>query len=117
MEVLISATPDGAAKVDVIYGAETFWLTQKRMAELFGVDVRTVSEHLGNIYAAGELRPEKTLRESRAVQQEGSRPVARDLERYNLDAVISVGYRVNSRQATQSRIWATKTLREFIVKG
>ncbi|MCX6372653.1 MAG: virulence RhuM family protein [Actinobacteria bacterium] len=101
-EVLIFASPDCAAKVDVICSAETFWLTQKRTAKLFGVDVRTVSEHLGNIYATGELRPETTLWQFRTVRQAGSRQVARDLDHCNVDAVISVGYRVNSRQATQA---------------
>ena len=116
-EVFIYATADGRARVDVLYEAETFWLTQRRMAELFGVDVRTVSEHLGNIFATGELDPEATVRKFRTVQREGVRDVARTLDHYNLDAVISVGYRVNSRQATQFRIWATRTLKEFIVKG
>ena len=116
-EALIYATPDGSVRVEVLYEVETFWLTQRRMAELFGVDVRTVSEHLGNIFATGELDPAATVRKFRTVQREGAREVARTLDHYNLDAVISVGYRVNSRQATQFRIWATRTLKEFIVKG
>jgi hypothetical protein len=116
-QALIYATADGTVRVEVIYQDETFWLSQRRMAELFGVDVRTVSEHLGNIYASGELTPEATIRKSRTVRREGSRDVSRLIDLYNLDAVISVGYRVNSRQATQFRIWATQTLKEFIVKG
>ena len=116
-EALIYATPDGSVHVEVVFGAETFWLTQRRMAELFGVDVRTVSEQLGNIFATGELDPEATVRRLRTVRREGAREVARTLDHFNLDAVISVGYRVNSRQATQFRIWATQTLKEFIVKG
>ena len=116
-QALIYATADGTVRVEVLFGAETFWLTQRRMAELFGVNVRTVSEHLGHIFATGELDPEATVRKFRTVQREGAREVARTLDHYNLDAVISVGYRVNSRQATHFRIWATRTLREFIVKG
>jgi hypothetical protein len=88
-----------------------------RMAELFGVDVRTVSYHLKAIYFSGELTPEATLQRIWKVQREGTRDVRREIEFYNLDAIISVGYRVNSAQATQFRIWATQTLREFIVKG
>jgi hypothetical protein len=103
--------------VDVFYEEETFWLTQKRMAELFGVDVRTINEHLGNIYDSGDLARISTIRKFRIVQKEGTRNVGREVDFYNLDAIISVGYRVNSRQATQFRIWATKTLREFIIKG
>jgi hypothetical protein len=87
------------------------------MAELFGVDVRTVSEHLASVYAIGELMPNATIRKFRIVQKEGNREIRRDVDFYNLDAIISVGYRVNSRQATQFRIWATRTLRDFIVKG
>lgn len=103
--------------MDVIYEGETFWLSQKKMAELFGVDVRTVSEHLQNIYKSGELAEEATVRKFRIVQIEGSREVTREIEFYNLDAIIAVGYRVNSQRATQFRIWATQTLKEFIIKG
>ena len=87
------------------------------MAELFGVDTRTINEHLQNIYHNGELRKEATIRKIRIVQQEGKREVSRELDFYNLDAIIAVGYRVNSYQATQFRIWATDTLKEFIMKG
>ncbi len=87
------------------------------MAELFGVDVRTVNEHLQNIYKTNELVMEATIRNFRIVQTEGTREVSREVDFYNLDAIIAVGYRVNSFQATQFRIWATKTLREFIIKG
>ena len=87
------------------------------MAELFGVDVRTVNEHLQNIFKSGELEKEATIRKIRIVQQEGSREVARELDFFHLDAIIAVGYRVNSYQATQFRIWATNTLREYITKG
>jgi hypothetical protein len=116
-ELILYRTANDAVRVEVLYESETFWLDQRRMAELFGVDVRTVSEHLRNIYASGELSEEATLRKIRMVRTEGKREVARDIVFYHLDAIISVGYRVNSAQATQFRIWATQTLREFIVKG
>lgn len=116
-DLILYSSPDGNTKVSVTYEDETFWLSQRRMAELFGVDVRTVSEHLQNIYTSGELLPERTIRKFRIVQLEGSRDVAREVDFYDLDAIIAVGYRVNSYQATRFRIWATKTLREFIIKG
>jgi len=116
-DILLYETSEGAARVEVLYGGETFWLDQQRIADLFGVDVRTVSEHLKNIYESEELIEAATLRKFRRVRREGSREVSRTIAFYNLDAVISVGYRVNSRQATQFRIWATQTLKEFIVKG
>jgi len=116
-EILLYSTPDGAVRVEVVFEDETFWLTQKKMAELFGVNVRTVNEHLGNIFISNELQKNPTIRKFRIVQTEGTREVAREVEFYNLDAIIAVGYRVNSRQATQFRIWATQVLREFLVKG
>lgn len=116
-ELIFYQTPEGAVRVEVLYELETFWMNQKRIAELFGVDVRTVSYHLKEVYDSGELTPEATLRKIWRVQIEGNREVRREIEFYNLDAIISVGYRVNSAQATQFRIWATQTLREFIVKG
>lgn len=116
-QALIYATADGTVRVEVLFEDETFWLSQRRMAELFGVDVRTVNEHLKGIYDSGELARESTIRRTRRVQREGSRDVSRSISFYNLDAVISVGYRVNSRQATQFRIWATQTLKELIVKA
>lgn len=87
------------------------------MGQLFGVESHTITYHLKEIYKTGELNEEATTRKVRAVQQEGKRKVSRDLDFYNLDAIIAVGYRVNSYQATQFRIWATKTLKEFIIKG
>ena len=116
-ELILYHTPDGAVRIEVLFESETFWLNQKRIAELFGVDLRTISEHLQNIYATGELTPDRTLRKIRRVQTEGNREVSREIEFYNLDAIISVGYRVKSVQATQFRIWATQTLREFVTKG
>jgi len=108
---------DGKINVDVFLQDETIWLTQKAIGELFGKSKATISEHLKKIYAEGELPMDSTVRNFRTVQAEGSRQVERDLEYYNLDAVISVGYRVNSYQATQFRIWATRTLKEYIIKG
>ncbi len=116
-ELILYRTANNVVRVEVLYESESFWLDQRRMAELFGVDVRTVSEHLRNVYESGELAEQATLRKIRMVRTEGTREVAREVSYYNLDAIISVGYRVNSAQATQFRIWATQTLREFIVKG
>ena len=108
---------DGEVNVEVFLQDETIWLTQKAIGNLFGKSKATISEHLKKIYAEGELQIDSTVRNFRTVQAEGSRQVERDLEFYNLDAIISVGYRVNSYQATQFRIWATKTLKEYIIKG
>lgn len=103
--------------VQVTYWDESFWLSQKKMAELFGVNVRTISEHMKNIYETNELQAGSTIRNFRIVQNEGGRTVRRDIAFYNLDAIIAVGYRVNSIQATRFRQWATSTLREFVIKG
>ena len=116
-DIIFYTSPEGNVSIEVIFNDETFWLSQKKMAELFNVDVRTVNEHLQNIYKTTELLREATIRKIRIVQKEGNRDVARDVDFYNLDAIIAVGYRVNSYQATQFRIWATKTLRAFIIKG
>jgi hypothetical protein len=116
-EIILYTTPDGAARVEVFFQEETFWLNQRRMAELFEVEVNTINYHLKEIYASGELQEAATIRKTRIVQNEGGRSVSREVDFYNLDAIIAVGYRVNSRQATQFRIWATKVLREFIIKG
>jgi hypothetical protein len=116
-DLILYQTAEGTVRIEVLYESETFWLNQKRIADLFGVEIHTVSYHLKEIYAAGELTQEATLRKIRRVQTEGNREVRREIEFYNLDAIISVGYRVNSTQATQFRIWATQTLREFIIKG
>ncbi|MCL9980589.1 MAG: virulence RhuM family protein [Bacteroidia bacterium] len=116
-DIIFYNTPTGDVKIEVIFNDETFWLTQKRMAELFGVEVPAINKHLSNIYQTGELVEKATISILETVQQEGTRMVKRNVEFYNLDAIIAVGYRVNSHQATQFRIWATKTLREFIIKG
>lgn len=115
--ILLYKTAQGEARVEVIFNSETFWMSQKRMADLFGVDVRTINYHLGRIYESGELTKEATIRKIGIVQSEGGREVERAPLFYNLDAIVSVGYRVNSYQATQFRIWATSVLKEFIIKG
>ncbi len=115
--IIFYTTPTGNVKIDVVFNEETFWLNQKRMAELFGVEVPAINKHLSNIYETGELIKNATISILETVQKEGARNVRRNLEFYNLDAIIAVGYRVNSHQATQFRIWATQTLREFIIKG
>ncbi|PZQ14767.1 MAG: cell filamentation protein Fic [Rhodanobacter denitrificans] len=116
-EFLIFTGLAGEQSIEARYEDETVWLSQRLMAELFSVDVRTVSEHLKNIFASHELAPEATIRKFRIVQQEGQREVSRAVDFYNLDAIISVGYRVNSIRATQFRQWATGVLREFAIKG
>jgi len=116
-EIILYSTPTGDIKVEVIFNDETLWLTQKRMAELFGVEVPAVSKHLSNIFETNELPKDGTISILEIVQKEGEKNVKRKIEFYNLDAIIAVGYRVNSIQATQFRIWATKTLKEFIIKG
>lgn len=116
-EFLLYTAPNGTVKVEVLLSGETIWLTQKRMAELFGVGVAAISKHLDNVYESGELQRDPTVSILETVQQEGPRQVTRKLEYYNLDAVISVGYRVNSAQATQFRIWATQLIRDYIIKG
>ena len=103
--------------IEVRYEDETIWLTQKMMSMLFDVSIKTINEHLQNIYASGELEKEATVRKFRIVQIEGARQVARDVDHYNLDAVISVGYRVNSIKATVFRRWATQVLKHFAIRG
>ncbi len=116
-EFLIFTAQDGENSIEARYEYETIWLTQKLMAQLFDVDVRTINEHLQNIFRQGEILKEATVRKFRIVQIEGQRKVSRNVDFYNLDAIISVGYRVNSVRATQFRQWATKVLRDFAIKG
>ena len=116
-EFLLYTTPSSDVKVEIFMHNESVWLPQKRMAELFGVDVSTINEHLKNIYKTHELEENATIGKFPIVQLEGKREVKREVNFYNLDAILSVGYRVNSSQATQFRIWATKILREYIIKG
>lgn len=116
-EFLIFTRQAGENSIEVRVEDDTVWLTQKLIAVLFDVDVRTINEHLSNIYQSGELQREATIRKFRIVQKEGSREVARNVDGYNLDAIISVGYRVNSVRATQFRQWATGILRDFSIRG
>jgi len=104
-------------KINVRIEDENVWLTQKLIADLFGVDVRTVNEHLVNIYLEQELAEDSTIRNFRIVQKEASREVSRDIKHYNLDAILAVGYRVRSEKGTQFRKWATEKLREYLIKG
>ena len=115
--LILYQTEDGKTRIEVRLQGETVWLTLSQMAELFQVDKSGISRHLKNIYETGELRTEATVANFATVQHEGSRSVQRALEYYNLDAIISVGYRVNSIRGTQFRIWATQRLREYIIKG
>ncbi|MFQ6603813.1 virulence RhuM family protein [Flavobacterium sp. C3NV] len=115
--ILLYQTSQSNIEVEVTYLDESFWLSQKAMAQLFGIESHTITYHLKEIYKSLELDSISTTRKIRAVQTEGKREVSREIDFYNLDAIIAVGYRVNSSQATQFRIWATKTLKEFIIKG
>ena len=116
-QLLIYRTEDGCLKIDVRLENETVWLTQPLMAELFQTSIPNISMHIRNIYEDGELVPGATVKKFLTVRQEGTRQVRRELEYYNLDMIISVGYRVKSTVATRFRIWATHKLREYIVKG
>lgn len=114
---ILYTAPSGVVRVDVFLEGETVWLTQKSMGVLFDTTPQNITIHLKNIYESGEIEQEATCKEILQVQKEGEREVARNQKYYNLDAIISVGYRVNSTKATQFRIWATNTLKEYIIKG
>lgn len=116
-KIIIYKTTDGKVDIDVKIENETVWLSQSQLSDLFQKDVRTISDHIQSVYEDGELPKDSTIRNFRIVQKEGSRTVTRDVNHYNLDMVISVGYRVKSSQAVQFRIWATEKIKEFIVKG
>lgn len=116
-DLILYTTPQGKIKIELRYEEDTFWLTQKKLAELFGVEVQTINYHLKEIFKSKELNEAATVRKIRIVQTEGQREVSRLVDFYNLDVIIAVGYRVNSFQATQFRVWATQTLREFLIKG
>lgn len=116
-ELLLYTTPNGKVKVEIFLRDENVWLTQAKIAELFDTERSVVTKHLQNIYSEGELNKDSTCANFAQVQIEGKRQVERGIEFYNLDAIISVGYRVNSAQATQFRIWATERLKEYIIKG
>ena len=115
-EIVIYKSKEGP-KLEVRLEEETVWLTQKQMALLYDKGVSTINEHIKNVYKEGELEEKSTIRKFRIVQNEGVRPVEREIDFYNLDVIISVGYRVKSLRGTQFRIWATKTLKEHLIKG
>lgn len=113
-DIILYTSHEGHIRVEVLYGNETFWLPQKKMAELFGVEIPAISKHLKNIFESGELQENQVISKMETTADDGKKYLTNF---YNLDAIIAVGYRVNSKQATQFRIWATKVLREFIIKG
>ena len=116
-QFLLYQTEDGQTRIECRFAGESIWLTQRLMAELFQTSKQNVSLHLQNIYEEGELQPEATVKEYLTVQTEGTREVSRQVDYYNLDAILAVGYRVRSHRGTQFRIWATERLREYLVKG
>ena len=116
-QIQIFTSSDGQAQLSVALEQDTVWLSQAQMAELFDKDVRTINEHLNNIFSEEELQRTATIRKFRIVRQEGKRQVQRNIDHYNLDAIISVGYRVSSKRATQFRIWATRILKQHLVEG
>jgi hypothetical protein len=116
-ELILYQTEDGRTRIECRFEGETLWLTQAQIADLFQKDVRTINEHLVNIYDEGELAREATIRKLRIVRTEGNRSVGRDIEHYNLDAILAVGFRVRSHRGTQFRQWATAHLSEYLVKG
>jgi hypothetical protein len=116
-ELILYTTLDQQTRIEVRLEDETVWLSQRQLAELFQKSVPTINEHIANVFDEGELEREATIRKSRIVQTEGAREVTREVELYNLDVIISVGYRVKSHRGTQFRIWAAQRLREYLVKG
>ena len=116
-EIVVYVAPDGSVQVDVRLDKETVWLSLNQIATLFGRDKSVISRHLRNVFSTGELQREGTVAKNATVQTEGDREVVRHIEFFNLDAILSVGYRVNSKRGTQFRIWATRTLREHLVRG
>ena len=115
--LILYQTVDGQTRIEVRLLDETVWLSQAQMSELFNKNKRTISEHIQNIFKEGELPTEGTARKFRIVQIEGTREVVREIDHYNLDVIISVGYRVSSHRGTQFRIWATARLKEYLIKG
>lgn len=116
-EIIIYQTEDNQTSLEVRLQEETVWLSQKELSDLFMKEVPTINEHIKNIYKEGELDKDSTIRKFRIVRTEGKRQVTREIEFYNLDMIISVGYRVNSKRGTQFRIWATQTLKDHLVQG
>ena len=115
--IIMYTTEDGLTKIEVTFEEDTVWLSLEQMTELFQRDKSTVSRHIKNIFAEGELSQESTVAKFATVQMEGTRQVSRDIEYYNLDVIISVGYRVKSLRGTQFRIWASSVLKEYMKKG
>lgn len=116
-KIILYSTEDGKTEIEVSLEGETVWLSQKQMAELFQTTVANINQHVGNVLREGELSEVPTIKKSLIVQKEGNRSIGREVVFYNLDMIISVGYRINSLRGTQFRIWATQKLREYIVKG
>ncbi len=116
-EILIYQNPEGTIKIEVRLEEETVWLTHEQMATLFGKGWSTVAEHIANVYEEGELEQSRTCRNFRQVRKEGLRDVEREIDHFNLDVIMSVGYRIKSPQGTQFRIWAIQRLKEYIIKG
>jgi hypothetical protein len=116
-EILIYSAPDGAVKIDVRLEDETVWLSQEHIVKLFQSSKQNVSHHINNVFEEGELNRDATVKKYLTVRKEGNREVKREIEHYNLDVIISIGYRIKSAVATQFRIWATQKLKEYIVKG
>lgn len=116
-DFLIYDAPDGNTRIEVRMQEETVWLTQKQMAELFQTSKQNISLHLQSVFEVGELASDSTVKKYLTVQTEGKREVSRQIDHYNLEAIIAVGYRVRSPRGTQFRIWATERLREYLVKG
>ncbi|MBE3468421.1 virulence RhuM family protein [Enterobacter cloacae complex sp. P15RS] len=116
-EFVMFASGDGRVRVECRFESDTIWLSQAAMADLYGKDVRTINEHLINIFSDGEIDQHSTIRKFRIVRQEGKRQVSREIEHYNLEAILAVGYRVRSSRGIQFRQWATQTLQEYLVKG
>lgn len=115
--IKIFQADDGKTEIQVVVQSETVWLSQRQLADLFEKDSDTIGLHLRNIYKAGELSEEATTEKYSVVQKEGSRKVTRNLKLYNLDAIISVGYRVNSKRGVQFRIWANQVIKDYLIKG
>ena len=115
--ILIYQNEKGDTKIDVFFDGDTIWMPQRTMAELYQVDVRTINEHIMNIFADGELIEERTIRNFRIVQTEGSRQVTRDTKHYNLQMIIAVGFKVNNEQAVQFRKWANGIVKDYTIKG
>ena len=115
--ILLYQTEDGQTKIEVTLANDTVWLTTDQMAELFQRNKSTISRHIKNVFESGELKPDSTVAFFATVQNEGTRKVERNIAYYNLDMIISVGYRVNSHRGVQFRIWATQVLREYLIKG